>query len=207
MALKKSNILWLMILVLLAAVSARAGLTNLPSTGEDGSIYSGKSSALGPTIEFAVFDSENADYQGLAGIDLDEQGRYVYVYEIFNYSYAYSEITYFNIYGIGEGAIDSDEDIATLDDGYGVDAESKYFNSDKTKATWTFAGGALVPGEDSVFLILYSDNSWVPGTYDFKADDETPVPDGSDTNPAAPEPATLMILSIGSFFAARKFKK
>lgn len=205
MALNMSKILWLMIPVLLAAAVAQAGLTNLPNTGEDGSIYSGISSVLGPQIEFAVFDRENAAYNGINGIDVEDQGRYVYVYEIFNYTF--SEISYFNIYGIGEGAIDSDEDIGTLDDGDGVDAESYRFNSDYTKATWIFGEGTLVSGKDSVFLIVTSNNSWVAGTYDFKIDDEPPVPDESDSEPAAPEPATLMILSLGGFLAFRKSVK
>jgi len=200
MALNKRNLVWLMILVLLAAPpAARAALTHLPSTGEEGSIYSGISSALGPVIEFAVFDSEDENYAGVNGMDLEEQGRFVYVYEIFN-TY-FGEITYFNIYGIGEGAVDSDEDISTLDDGDGVDAESYYFNSDYTKATWVFNEGELVYGEDSVFLIVYSNNSWVPGSYDFQIDDEFPVQDD------VPEPASLMLLSIGAFFTCRKSVK
>ena len=206
MALKKKYILWLMIPILLTAVpTAWAVLTNLPGTGEEGSIYSGASNILGPVIEFAVFDSQNANYNGINGIELDEQGRYVYVYEIFNY--AVSQITYFNIYGIGEGAVDDSQDnIGTVDDGDGVDAESSYFNSDFTKATWVFGEGTLVYGQDSVFLVMYSDNPWVPGTYDFATDDEFPVMD-DDEDINVPEPGTLILLSLGTLLTCRKSGK
>ncbi len=204
MALRTSSVLFVMILVLFAAAGTQAGLTHLPSTGQEGSIYSGISSILGPRIEFAVFDTQSSQYAGINEMDVESQGRYVYVYEIFN-TY-FSEITYFNIYGIGEGAIDSDDSIGTLDDGDGVDAESYYFNSDYSKATWLFGEGTLVKGEDSVFLIVQSDSSWVAGTYDFKADDELAAPGPNDPDPTIPEPATLMILSVGGLLALKKAK-
>jgi hypothetical protein len=194
--------------MLLMAFAPAYALVSLPPTGQGGSIYSGSSNVLGPTIEFAVFDTQSVDYEGLNGVQPEGDGRFMYAYQVFNDYYS-DAIPYFNIYGIGEGAVDSNEDIGTADDPGGIDATSAYFNSDFSKGTWTFEDGTLVFDENSVFLILFSNSSWVAGSYDFAVDDDVPVPDagepsGNDDNTTIPEPATLLLLAAGSWLVRRR---
>jgi hypothetical protein len=56
-------------------------------------------------------------------------------------------------------------------------------------------------GDHSWLLLLTSESDWVTGDYDVEpvASDDLVVPDESD--PAIPEPATLVLLGAGSAFA------
>lgn len=210
--IEKKYHLWLMIAVVLAAIpAAQAALTYLPeSSYYYGQTYYnfnlGNGQILSGRIEFAVYDTQAypSEFTGTA----PGSGRYIYAYQIFQSSGASNTaLTAFAIEGIGEGAIPADNPnsyIGTDNSVAGVDASSAFFNASLTKGNWLFESPNIQAGENSVFLLVRSNNSIKAGTYDLFPPEgsEIPVPGGED-NGAIPEPATVMILSLGTALAIR----
>jgi hypothetical protein len=64
-------------------------------------------------------------------------------------------------------------------------------NLDETRATWEFAGGILVAGEYSWFLVFSSDHDWTQGKYQVQTGGGFPITSN-------PEPCTLALLGLGS---------
>lgn len=175
-------------------------------------------------IDFAVYDTEKypdefVGADGYAG-ELSwwppppaDNSRYIYAYQIFVDDDSIDVIDYFAILGLGDGAIVKDANtndewpISSVDDPSleGVEPNSPYFvysTAYGQMGVWEFISDSLSGGEHSWFLVLGSDHDWTTGSYTFDKTlaDEGPIPN--------PEPATLMLLGLGSavlFTRRRKF--
>lgn len=219
-----------LILLTIAASVTHAALDR--STLYESSYYSGANDRtydlgsegiLNVHLEFAVYRDETQhggayneaqlmqDYTGYTG-DAD----YVYAYQVFCESSSTASLSYFALTGIDPGTIaDIENDISeaeSLDDGVptesgGIGPSDSYFNASVTKAIWEFEDGAIVQGEQSWFLFIYSDSDWVAGDIEVapSADDDIPIPD-SDGSDTIPEPATLALLISGAALALKRKK-
>lgn len=205
--IKSKTYLWLILMSTLAAIpAAQAALTYLPES----SYYYGQThyyvnlgtgQILSGRIEFAVYDTQAhpGEFTGTA----PGTGRYIYAYQIFQDSGASNAaLTAFVIKQIGDGAIPAsnpNDNIGTDNSVSGVDASSAFFNVSRTEGNWLFDSQTILAGENSVFLLVRSNSPIKVGTYDLfpPEDGDIPVPgEGNDGNPI-PEPATLMILTLG----------
>lgn len=194
----------------------------------DRSFDMGSEGVLNIHLEFAVYRDETLyggtvneaqlmqDYTGYTG-----NADYVYAYQVFSENSSTAALTYFALTGIDPDTIaDIDNDISqagSLNDGPpptesgGIAPTDSYFNGSVTKAIWEFEGGALVQGEKSWFMFMYSDYDWVKGDIEVRpvADDDIPVPgeddDSNDTQ--VPEPLTVSLLLSGAAFALKGKKK
>lgn len=181
---------------------ALAGLARLP---EPASGYSGTSYYQGARLDYAVYDTTlTADALAL---DAPGEGRYIYAYQVFNVSYSSSAIGFLSLYGIEEGAITSIENVGSVEDDGGIEPTDNTLNSTKTIATYEFANGDLVVGENSWFLTIRSDGKPKAGTFTLSAptDDDAVVPD--DDSSEVPEPATLGMLLLGAVSMLRRCRR
>ncbi len=210
--MKTGHIFIVVSLMALAAV-ADAGLTKLPESSHySGTSYYnvalGNNKILSGRIEFAVYDTQTNpnEFVGSDGFSAPGQGRYIYAYQIINYSsnnfgMTNAAIPFFTILGISPGAVSSLADVGTTADtpDPGVDATSKSMNIDQTQVVYEFANGVLAAGKNSWFLLMRSNNDWKKGSYKFDTpDDDDIVAPGDESNEPIPEPATLSMLLIGS---------
>ena len=207
MMMKKSLLLVGMLLV--AVTAAHAALTFLPEsdyvsgmstydTGGSGYIY----------VEYAVYDTS---IQTIDGYDGEE--RYIYAYQILNGSSI--DIESIAILGFDPLAVTSSDYLDTSDelDGSttdGMDATA-LLDTEDVKAYYVFDGGAVVQGDTSWFLLMYSDYDWVTGSYEINpSDTDVPVPgdstDDSDQDNNVPEPATLALLLGGALLSLKRTK-
>ena len=222
-SLKRSIIFSLLFLIVISTQNTIA-LTYLP----DSSHYSGKQYLGGTgdwvTIEFAVYDNHGAEFIDEYELPWADPGEFVYAYQIMNNTTTDFTIDYFSIYGLGEGAITSSENIGSLDDhpmepdlrGQEVVYEQAGF--DLSTAHWEFIDplnqddpnpSRLYTGEHSYFLLVTSDQDYQAGTYNFQPPqgDDVPVPEASE--PAAisnPEPCTLALFGLGSVLLLKRKK-
>jgi hypothetical protein len=210
-------------------MTAGAALTSLP----DSSHYSGISYyATSPSsgkiqagrVEFAVYDTAtNPDeFIGTDGFTNPGTGRYVYAYQIFNYStndygMTNTSVPYFVIQSIGANSIASNDEIGTISSTAGsVNSNSYSLNASGTSVVFAFDNGILAAGKNSWYLILSSNQDWKVGSYSMESppidDGEVPGPkdvtaSGDTTknnNPVVPEPASLFLMGLG---AASLFKR
>ena len=198
-------------LLMAACASAALELTELPNGYV--SDWAGKSAFavnLGGgqyvygRVEFAVYDAASAADAGLA-VPGDRQ--YLYAYQVFNTD-GNAAMTYFALTGLNPAAIDSADQIGTAPNpGSGIDAEA-YFDTNRTKAIFTFEDGMMVVGQSSVFLLLGSDAKPIVGGYEVvpSSQDNIWIP-GEDTNQTpVPDPATMLLLLTGTAMSLRKRK-
>jgi hypothetical protein len=216
------------------AMTADAALTSLPDSSHySGISYYTNSPVSGKIqtgrVEFAVYDTQTSPSE--VTFTAPGQGRYVYAYQIFNYStndYGMTNTTvpYFVIESLGVNAVTSSSNIGTFNDATGGVNASTYSLTTNTTTSGTppvaattasvvfaFDNGILATGENSWYLILRSDQDWVKGSYTVEApkDSDIPTPDGTTdsandntNNPAVPEPASLLLMGLG---AASLFKR
>jgi len=173
------------------APSVFAGLEVLPTSSH----YWGMRQDGNVRIEFAVYDTQGNNEFASAGFAAPGDGRYTYVYQLFNTS-ASSEfdIEYFQV-NMGLGAVTSQEQIGSADDlAGGIASTDAYFDTTMTKGAWEFEDASLVVGKHSAFLIISSDQDWVVGQYSLTQSSDFPVPGG---DPNVPEPMTLMLMAAG----------
>lgn len=155
-------------------------------------------------VDFAVYDTlgPNGNEWTGAGFAAPGAGQYIYAYQIFNDAGSADAIEFFTILGIDDPPTPHDligissmntqdpwEDYPLITEG--VDATEMNANLDETRATWEFAGGILVAGEYSWFLIFSSANDWVEGKYMMETAGGFPITSN-------PEPCTLALLGLGS---------
>ncbi len=166
-------------------------------------------------VDFAVYDTlgpHGNEWTG-AGFAAPGAGRYIYAYQIFNDTGSADAIELFTIMGFYDPPTPQHlTDLATMDaqdpwEGFplitaGVAPTDTGFNLSETRATWEFAGGILVSGEYSWFLIFSSANDWVEGRYEMTTAGGLPVSGN-------PEPSSIVLLGLGgvmTFIRARKKK-
>jgi hypothetical protein len=210
MGMKKIRLLSLLLVATLFGQNASATL--LPySSHYRGRSYFDNAGVTGQ-VEFAVYDTLGPygnEWTG-AGFAAPGVGQYIYAYQIFNDVGSADAIEFFTIMGIddpptphnliGINTINSQnpwEDYPLITEG--VAPTGTEINLSETRATWEFAGGILVAGEYSWFLILSSANDWVQGKYQMETAGGFPITGN-------PEPCTLALLGLGGtiLFAKRR---
>ncbi|MBE0535134.1 MAG: PEP-CTERM sorting domain-containing protein [Phycisphaerae bacterium] len=185
----------LITIAVLLTAGAYAGLEVLPESTH----YQGSQIQGNYRIDFAVYDTQGGNEFAAQGFVAPGEGRYTYVYQLFNISGAANfGIEYFQISGISQGAVSNQSQIGSADDlAGGIAAEDAYFDASLTKGAWEFENGTLIVGKHSAFLVISSNNDWAAGGYTIDRSSEFPVP-GGDGN-EVPEPMTLLLLGMGGF--------
>ncbi|MHC5200164.1 MAG: hypothetical protein ACYSO1_08670 [Planctomycetota bacterium] len=201
------KILFAILVLLLPLVSVtHAGLapTNLPASSyyqgqHDRSLDLGSEGTLDIHLEFAVYrDVDETSPGGLSEAqymkdwtEYTGDASYVYAYQVFSEETSTAALTYFGLTGINPTTIASIEDDIheqnELNPGSspsyssgGEQPSDSYFNASKTKAIWEFEDGAIMEGEQSWFLFLYSDYDWIKGDIEVqRVNDDIPVPEGA----------------------------
>ena len=197
------------IFMLLAAFAAQSAYATLEYLLPESSHYSGSTyydieiddGYLRGRIDFAVYDTQTYENEfiGDDGYENPGDGRYIYVYQIFNnYSASDKEVAFFALLDImGDPISETGAPISgtgSVDDGSGGVQPS-----DSTEeGVWVFENGVIFSDGHSYFLVLSSDTDWVAGNYEIKhADDDFPVPN-------VPEPASIVILGAGFLSLLRR---
>lgn len=164
-------------------------------------------------VDFAVYDTlgpHGNEWTG-AGFAAPGAGRYIYAYQIFNDIASADAIEFFTIMGKDDPPTPHHiTDLSTMSsqdpwEDYpfiieGVAPTDMGFNIDETRATWEFAGGILVAGEYSWFLIFSSSYDWVEGRYEMTTAGGLPISGN-------PEPSSIALLGIGGVLTFVRTRK
>jgi len=213
MGMKRIRLLSLLLVATLFVQNAAAEL--LPySSHYQGRSYFDDAGVTG-WVDFAVYDTlgpHGNEWTG-AGFAPPAAGQYIYAYQIFNDFGSADAIEFFTIMGIddpptphnliGINTMNSQnpwEDYPLITEGVAPTNPYPNTNLDETRATWEFAGGILVAGEYSWFLIFSSAHDWVQGKYQMETAGGFPIT-------GTPEPCTLALLGLGSAILFAKAKK
>jgi len=198
---RKTGLVSLLIMGAVAVSCASAGDTELlPSSSlyqghQYFSEYAGEPGWLNGRIDFAVYDTETYpdEFVGADGLDMPGTGRYVYAYQVFNDVFSDQSIASFSVLNLDGSSIVGASGTGAQDDGQGgispVDSD--------TEGVWRWElsnGGYIDQLEHSWILAFSSSMNWVPGTYDIRAPGESDIPTPGD----APEPATVLLIGLGS---------
>lgn len=217
----KLQLLSLLVMLILFVGGAAAATTEiLPYSSH----YQGKThfsistdtGGVAGRIDFAVYDTEGPNGDELAGFaTAPGTGRYIYAYQVFSEYFSTDALEYFGVVGLGDNSIAEplNDNIGSVSDSpndpseEGVSPTSSYITSTSsieppTMGVWEFDNGILTANTHSWFLVLRSDQDWIPGKYTF---DET-LADMVPVTTANPEPATIGLLGIGSLMLFRRRK-
>ncbi|MBN1391876.1 MAG: PEP-CTERM sorting domain-containing protein [Sedimentisphaerales bacterium] len=211
--MKEIRFLSLLLFAALFVQNAAAALYLPYSSYYQGRSYFDSNGVTG-FVEFAVYDTQYYNEWEGGGFGSPGSGRYIYAYQVFNYTSSADAIGSFTIMGsddpntahtlIGINTISSQnpwEDSPLMES---VEPTGTDVNPGQTRATWEFWGeteAILYAGEYSWFLIFSSNNPWVLGKYQVgTATNGVPV----TTNP---EPCTVALLGLGSAILFTKRRK
>ena len=167
----------------------------------------GGDSVLSGRIDFTVYDRTDLVFSGEQALaaEWDKPGRYIYAYQIFNDDGpSNEEVLSFAVFNEISGvALDVDEEnIDSVEDtpGSGEEPTVAYLDEGDLRVIWEFAGGVLVAGEHSWFLMFSTDSAPVVGDYEISPEE------GNFPAPEIPEPSVIALLGFGSamLFARRR---
>lgn len=198
--------------VALLAGQAAAGVLPESSYSSDwqGSVFYGLSGTseneqgLKGQVDFAVYDTEDLQFEGEQGLfsdfDMPDGDQYLYAYQISNdlIGISETEISYFGLLGITEGT-----DYLTFSSSDSPDdpSDEGIEPASGSQAEWNFHGdsGLVEAGDHSWFLFVTSSSAPIIGDYEVRGPaDDLPVPGH------APEPATIVMLGTAGIFLVRK---
>jgi len=194
--------------ILIAAIffAQNASAVSLPSSSYLNGAWEGYSTYNEPGflayVQYAVYDSQGGnEISSIDGYTKPGQGRFIYVYEIFQNNDSaggYNDIASFGIQDIGGKAISESlmgGSTALNDGGAGGIAPTPIASEKQGIWIWQKSGaGYISTGEHSWFLMFSSNSAPVAGKYQIKAPENvTPTP-----GPEAPEPVTAALLGLGS---------
>ena len=159
-------------------------------------------------VQYAVYDTQQFPGESAFVDAFNMTGRYVYAYQIFTAEGEYDLIEYFEILDIDGEQID--ESLINDDTGFMDDTDYIDFgdpgvqpSSIASEGAWEFAGSVFVPGLHSCFLIFSSHNEPVEGSFTFEIPNDPPP----GPKPHTPEPATILLLGLGSMVLFRRRRK
>jgi hypothetical protein len=212
MGMKRIKLLSLLFVATLFVQNAAATILPYSSHYQGRSYFDDSSTGVRGRVEFAVYDTlgpHGNEWEG-AGFTAPGSGQYIYAYQIFNDAGSADAIEFFTIMGIDDPPTphhltgittmtsqDPWENYPLITEG--VAPTGTEFNLGETRGTWEFAGGILIAGEYSWFLIFSSSQDWVEGKYQMETAGGFPISGN-------PEPCTLALLGLGGtiLFAKRK---
>lgn len=147
-------------------------------------------------LSYAVYDRNNMPSTEEISLDADlnqMDGQYIYAYQVYNDAdTGIANIASLQMLNLDQSPLDNSviNDIGSLED----DPFSGTEPSDAFKpGIWEFAGNsAILPGENSWFLVFTSDFAPVAGSF---------------VVTHAPEPVTIALLGIGGLMILRRKKK
>ena len=158
-------------------------------------------------VGFAVYDSQHLDPLGeefafVNGLG-DMSGQYIYAYQVFNHYLATEDVGYFEIQDIDGNSIDPS---LMADTGSQDDEEDGIEPVDPSpwQGVWLFsedAGGIIISGTHSYYLVLSSDSTPVAGSFEIKG------PSGDPGVPDVPEPTTITLLGLGGTMILTRRRK
>jgi hypothetical protein len=210
--MKKIRLLSLLLVAILFVQNAAATILPYSSHYHGRSYFSDSNIGVTGHVDFAVYDtlgSYGDEWTG-AGFTAPGTDQYIYAYQIFSDAESIDAIEFFTIMGIDDPPTPHNligintmntqnpwEDYPLITEG--VEPTGTEINISETRATWEFAGGILIAGEYSWFLVFSSANDWVQGKYQMQTEGGFPI-NGN------PEPCTLALLGLGSaiLFAKRR---
>ena len=213
--MKRIRLLSLLLVAMLFVQNAAAELLPYSSHYQGRSYIPTNDAGVTGWVDFAVYDTwgpHGNEWTG-AGFAPPGASQYIYAYQIFNDFGSADAIEFFTIMGIddpptphnliGINTMNSQnpwEDYPLITEGVAPTNPYPNTNLDETRATWEFAGGILVAGEYSWFLIFSSAHDWVQGKYQMETAGGFPIT-------GTPEPCTLALLGLGSAILFAKAKK
>ena len=167
-------------------------------------------------IDFAVYDRDNLvgdeeisfvnNFVNL--VEVADEDRYIYVYQIFNDYNGYSEgdVGYFGILGLlPDGEATYSIDPALINNTTGIDdgiSGAVPEPVDSVEAgVWEWLADLVEVGTHSRFLVYSSAHNWVQGTY------RMDIAQQANGVPVVPEPATLVMLGIGGAMVLQRRRK
>lgn len=208
----KKSLLFIIIGLFVFAPSVQAAydLSYLPESDYYDGVSYYSDGVIEAYMEFAVYDTSTQTLDGYDG----SQGQYVYAYQLFNVTSTGLGVASVSIMGFEIGAVvdpslDASETLGG-NDSFGMETTTGVMNATGDAAVWEFEGGVLAQNDGSWFLMIYSDNDYVDGSYEVTPASDVPVPgdetdvDTGDTT--VPEPATLALLLAGGLLSLRRKK-